>query len=96
MGQVQDEGGDVGSPEGLKGIAWASCGAVLLEAGQQGRVVQARENGGKLAEVVLRGCAIMRWSHLELSLPCGRSRQVTTLAVSLFRVYIIPLYAHKF
>ena len=47
-------------PKSFEGIAWASCGAVVLETGQQGRVVQARENGGKLAEVVLRGCAIMR------------------------------------
>ena len=60
VGQVQDEGGDVGSPEGLEGIAGASGGAVVLETGQQSRIAQTGENGGKLAEVVLRGCAIMR------------------------------------
>ena len=60
MGQVKDEGGDIGSPEGFEGIAWASCGAVVLEAGQQGRVVQAGESRRQLAKAVLRGCAIMR------------------------------------
>ena len=60
MGQVQDEGGDVGLSKSFEGIAWASCGAVVLETSQQGRVDQVGEHGGKLAKVVLRGCAIMR------------------------------------
>ena len=60
MGQVQNEGGDISSPEGLERIARASGGAVVLEAGQQGRVDQAGEHGGKFAQGILRGCAIMR------------------------------------
>ena len=33
--QVQDEGGDVGPPEGLERIALASYGSVLLQTGQE-------------------------------------------------------------
>ena len=52
VGQIQDKGGDVGSPEGLERVSLPASQPVLLKAGQQGRVVQAGENGGKLAKVV--------------------------------------------
>ena len=49
MGQIQDEGADIGSPEGLERIPLPSGGAVLLEAGQKGGIVQTGENCRQLA-----------------------------------------------
>ena len=56
--QVQDEGGDVGPPEGLERIALASYGSVLLQTGQERIVAQAGENRRHLAERILRRTAL--------------------------------------
>ena len=58
--QVQDEGGDVGPPEGLERIALASYGSVLLQTGQERIVAQAGENRRQLAEGILRRTALQR------------------------------------
>ena len=74
VGQVQDEGGDVGSPEGLEGVAVPARGPVLLQTRQERIVAQAGENCGQLAEIVLciGKCSVtMRQRHLETVLPCG-------------------------
>ena len=66
VGQVQDEGADVGSPEGLERVALPARGPVLLQADQQGRVVQAGEDRRQLAKVVLRdapACARVAVGH---------------------------------
>ena len=74
MGQIQDEGTDVGTPEGLKRVPMPSNGPVLLQSGQERIVMQAGENCGQLAEIVLcvgKCSVIMRQRHLENDLPCG-------------------------
>ena len=53
VGEIEDEGGDVGPPEGQEGIALAAGGAVLLEAVEEGRVVEDVEDGGELAKDAL-------------------------------------------
>ena len=78
VGQVQNEGADVGAPEGLERVSLPAGGPVLLKPRQERRVVQADEDLLKQAQEVLsesRLTVIMLQRHLEHSLPRGGNRQ---------------------